>query len=125
MTITPDQAQALLHGTTPGPWGRTVMGALTDTDGKVLVNGPDWNMDDSDADLASVAPDMAETIAGMQWEYIFQEKVPISGQWKRILSTTTWPLDHCQDVLARMQSELPEKEYRLIRRLVGKPEVID
>lgn len=73
----------------------------------------------------NTAPELAQTIAGMRWEYIFQEKVPSAGPWKKILSTTTWPLDHCQDVLARMQSELPEKEFMLIRRLVSKPEVID
>ena len=147
MTIMPEQAQELLEDTTPAPWEvetvpemRYYDGETWETPGKIVVYADEVTLfvaadefvgdegDEHDNEknvrLAAAAPIMAEQIAGMQWEYIFQEKVPSGGPWTKILSTTTWPLDHCQDLLARMQSELPEKEFRLIRRLVSKPEEI-
>lgn len=145
--ITPKQAQELLEGTTPAPWEvetvpemRYYDGETWETPGKIVVHADEEQLfvaadefvgdegDEHDNEknvrLAAAAPTLARMVAGMQLEYIFQEKVPSAGPWKRILSTTTWPLDHCQYLLARMQSELPKKEYRLTRRLVSNPEEI-
>ena len=111
MTITPEQARELLDVATPGPWGRTGMGALTDTDGKVLVNGPDGNMDDSDADLAAAAPDLAQTIAGMRWEYGVEQAIGTT-QWFRSLP------------MAEAHAEV-RGAFRLVRRLVGPVDVTE
>lgn len=69
MNITPDQASELIYGATHGPWTRTTMGALMDTDGEYLVRGPDGNMHNADANLAAAAPDLAATIAGLTWQW--------------------------------------------------------
>ena len=119
MTITPDQAQTLLDGATPGPWGRTQMGALTDTDGKVLVHGPDGNMDDGDANLAAAAPDLAQTIAGMRWEYALETLWGTGHDWA---VTTGWfPTPE----RAWADLALDTGPTRIVRRLVSETEVID
>lgn len=123
MTITPDHARELLDVATPGPWGRTGMGVLTDTDGKVLVNGPDGNLDDSDATLAAAAPDLAETIAEMTYEYAAQIKE--GGEWFYLgLYGPDEPWGPEEDV-RDYHSRLALPGARLVRRLVGPVEVVE
>lgn len=89
MTITPDQARELLNAAKEG----------------------------HTADIRVSAPDMAETIAGMTWEYAVEhEHAP--GKWHRV---TEWgpeanPYQHGYG---------PGNDERIIRCLVGPVEVID
>ena len=126
MTITPDQARELLYGATPGPWGRTGMGALTDTDGKVLVHDPDGNMDDSDANLAAAAPDLAQTIAGMTEEWGVSRAnalFPVREEEHPMGAHFTPDRAEAEGVRDRMAKLNPHTHYRLVRRLVGPVEV--
>ena len=84
MTITPDQARELLDGATQGPW-RALHDQWEDEDGTpcedfYVLGGPDGILHTEDFDpdthnpvantaLAAAAPALAQTIAGMRWEY--------------------------------------------------------
>lgn len=129
MTITPDQASELLDGATPGPWGRTGMGALTDTDGKALVTDPDGNMSSADADLAAAAPDMAETIAGMTEEWGVDANgdalFPVREEGHPMGSYFTPDRAEAEVVRARMAKLNPHVNYLLVRRMVSVAEVIE
>ena len=81
--MTPDQARALLVGTTPGQWewreGKDQNGefvalsgpdgadALRTWDGDLYASGIDGT--DADKALAAAAPDMARALAGMREEW--------------------------------------------------------
>ena len=119
MNITPDQARALLDGATPGPW------CLRETD--VLMNARAFHIrkvgqpgirvrattygHNDDPELIAAAPDMAETIAEMQWEYGVEQAT----------GTTRW-------FRSRPMAEAHAEAwgaFRLVRKLVGPVEVID
>lgn len=72
MNITPDQARALLDGATPGPW---TMHRYVPED-FIRVTGEDLKdiaangvVEDGDARIIAAAPDLAQTIAGMNEEW--------------------------------------------------------
>lgn len=125
MTITPDQARALLDGATPGPW------CLRETD--VLMNARAFHIrkvgqpgirvsattygHNDDPELIAAAPDMAETIAGMRWQYGAQ-----CGSDNRLI----WRVrqEDAESLVASMSRIYPEGSCRLVRRLVGPVEVV-
>lgn len=120
MTITPQQAQALLEGTIPGPWewvdcdddgGGTHM-ALRNPDGEKALHTVDAESYASwvegtpeDLRLAAAAPDLAHTIAEMRWEYGVEQAI----------GTTQWFRSR---PMAEAHAEV-RGAYRLVRRLVG------
>lgn len=66
--MTPDQARALLDGTTPGPWEwrwDTGLTSLFGAKGESVAT----DLEVQDSDLASAAPTLAAMIAGMRPEY--------------------------------------------------------
>lgn len=131
MTITPQQAQELLEGTTPGPWIKTQEG-LSHPVGyvidRVLYDSSDYQgaVDDPNADLVCAAPDMAEQIAGMRPEYRAEFQTA-AGQWfptpHRCSCSSGWGT---KQQAARHAADWKADGYaaRIVRRLVSKPEEI-
>lgn len=125
MTVTPDQALELLDGATPGPW-RALHDQWEDEDGTpcedfYVLGGPDGILytEDFDPDthnpvantaLAAAAPDLAQTIAEMRWEYGVEQAT----------GTTQWFRSR---PMAEAHAEV-RGAFRLVRRLVGPVEVI-
>lgn len=66
--------------------------------------------------------DMAETIAGLRWEYAVQYKTP--GGWKYTYESWDCRWQDSQAVQeVRALRDHPGQETRIVRRLVSKPEV--
>lgn len=139
MTITPDQAQNLLDGATPGPWvwqtneydSRNAGGPNRDYDslgpkgGKPALETQDgedyasWvNISEADKELIAAAPDMAQTIAGMEWQWSVERLTEDGSLW---LIDRPWTCD-------RELAETWLRKYdgsRLVRQLVGPVEVAE
>lgn len=140
MTITPDQAQNLLDGATPAPWvwqtneydSRNAGGpnrgydSLGPKGGKPALETQDgedyasWvNISEADKELIAAAPDLAQTIAGMRWEYALETLWGTCHDWA---VTTGWfPTPE----RAWADLALDTGPTRLVRRLVSETEVID
>lgn len=127
MTIAPDQAAELLAGTTPGPWVKR-----RDRDGgqlPVVVSTPRGDRHhimtaepacseeraQADTGLIAAAPDLAQTIAGMRWEYRVEEW---SGEY-------WYPCETWTDDFSLYDGCTPRKTERLVRRLAGPAEVTE
>ena len=84
--ITPDQAQTLLDGATPGPWKKrrdrdgtpiaVVVSAGPTDRHHIMTAEPACSEERAQADtgLIAAAPALAQTIAGMKTEYAVQTK---------------------------------------------------
>lgn len=137
--MTPEQARELLDGAQPGPW----KAVDEDDNGK---KRPDTSrlmrsasgeylgiMHGQDAHLAAAAPDLAETIAEMHWEYAVQA-MDEDGKWlgidKNGLAThahgfVVWHIsqrDARESLLDLVEQEAPT---RIVRRMVTDPEVVE
>lgn len=119
MNITPEQARKWRDDARPGPW--YVHTAPGDPDGTFIYDdmghmciavepaGSDYL--EADLTLAAAAPDLAQTIAGMRWEYGVEQAT----------GTTQW-------FRARPMAEAHAQVhgcFRLVRRLVGPVEVAE
>ena len=116
MTITPDQADQWAQTATDGPWC-----VHTDPDGTLIHDdtgnmciaveqaGSDYRK--ADLDLAAAAPDLAQTIAGMRWEWGVEQAT----------GTTQW---FGSRPMAEAHAEV-RGAFRLVRRLVGPVEVAE
>ena len=113
---TPDEARALLDGTTPGPWH---VNPRHSGDG---LPPDEVARAEADAALIAAAPALAATIAGMREEWGAERQ--IRGRWIRIVFAlnTLWTddraiaesaVDDCRDL------GLPA---RIVRRYVTEPE---
>lgn len=131
--MTPDEARALLDGTTPGPWevdhDHAWEPGVWSPDG--IVFGPYYDREDmeqweagnaADLLLAAAAPVLAAMIDGMREEWGAERQV--RGRWVRIVFAlnTLWTddraiaesaVDDCRDL------GLPA---RIVRRYVTEPE---
>lgn len=133
-SISPEQAQELLEGSEPGHW-------------KVIAEYPDGEprpddshviytlgceyvgiVNGSHSHLAAAAPDLAETIAGMRYEYTVYvylgEKHIIQWSFEEDSHVGEWTddLDKAEYVRDALIKE--GRRARLVRRLVSDPEVI-
>lgn len=123
MTITPDQARELLDGATNGPWAKRC-----DQDGNPLPVVVSTSRGDrhhimtadpaasparqqADTALIAAAPDLAQAIAGMRWEYGVEQAT----------GTTQWFRSR---PMAEAHAEV-RGAFRLVRRLVGPAEVVE
>lgn len=81
--ITPEKAKEMLEGATPGPWDWdagddriplvSVDGYGTVAQGIGLYDDHVWvDCGDKDGALVAAAPELAQQIAGMHWEYAVQ-----------------------------------------------------
>lgn len=129
MTITPDQAQELLDVATPGPW-RALHDQWEDGDGTpcedfYVLGGPDGILHTEDFDpdthnpvanttLAAAAPDLAQTIAGMEWQWSVEKHD--GHRWSRHGGWVG------PESIARLRLRKVREDgetARLVRRLVG------
>ncbi|WP_130841639.1 hypothetical protein [Corynebacterium neomassiliense] len=119
MTITPDQARALLNGASPGPWDEDTSNILN-SDGDALLS--DWSFGDPhwynalDITLMAAAPDLAQAIAGMRWEY--------GVQWDEDhISWLGTNLPECRRSVEANRDE--DLSPWVVRRLVGPVEEVE
>lgn len=120
MTTTPDQANQWAQRATDGPWMLNPHGCILVDDGTddppgphgfigtMYRNDPD---DTANGELMAAAPDLAQTIAGMRWEYGAEQAT----------GTTQW---FGSRPMAEAYAEA-RGAYRLVRRLVGPVEVTE
>ena len=120
MTITPDQADQWAQTATDGPWY-----VHTDPDGTLIHDdtgnmciaveqaGSDYRK--ADLDLAAAAPDLAQTIAGMRWEYRTEEW---SGNY-------WYPCEEWDADASLHEGYISRDGERIVRRLVGPVEVVE
>ena len=119
--MTPEEAQALDPGTTPGPWeAYTVPGdrttadyaAVSLDDREMVVPPRNGGMGTAlDAHLIAAAPDMRATIAAQTWEYGVEQAT----------GTTRW---FRSKAMADAHAET-YGAYLLVRRPVGPVEVVE
>lgn len=139
--MTPEEAHKLREKATPGPWRTTKevqCGCCMRVEASsALVCIPDID----DAPLVAAAPDLAELVAGMHYEYAAQ--VGHDGR-KKIVTDSDGGLWPCGEINGEMQhwhrdrkdaqdyadcwnshySKRTGATARVVRRLVGDPEVV-
>lgn len=122
--VSPERARELREGTTPGPWEtERIDGAL-----HVLVPSGNGAPEEADLPLIAAAPDLAEIVAGMTYEYTVYV---YSGD--RIIMQCGFEDDEVAGwtdnwtVAAYLRESLIEdgRDARLVRRLVSAPEVVE
>ena len=131
MTITPDQAQTLLDGATPGPWKKrrdrdgtpiaVVVSAGPTDRHHIMTAEPACSEERAQADtgLIAAAPDLAQTIAGMTAQYAVQSKTGALTQLyygRDVIWTDT-------ELTARQVAH--EIGGTVVRRFVTDPEVVE
>lgn len=137
----PEQAQELLTGAEPGPWEamKEYIDGEPRPDTSCLIHTHDGKylgiMHGKDATLTAAAPDLAETIAGMRYEYAVQVSADGGESWRfahGVTKTTFDPIKPCwwfrteeeaQD-FAKFRATKPGKS-RVVRRLVTDVEVVE
>lgn len=133
--ISPERAKELREGAQPGPW--VYNRPIVETDGgrgQLAAADPEYGVIGAgDGPLVAAAPDLAETIAEMHWEYAVQAKDE-DGKWlgidKNGLAThaygfVVWHLslrDARESLLDLVEQEAPT---RVVRRMVTDPEVVE
>lgn len=131
MTITPDQARELLDGATPGPWEALFDNEAIETDASTVLCNTDgaveWGRNtEHDVPLAAAAPELAQTIAGMRWEYGVEQHTLDNPHWHTAIPYDRgFDQDKCTQLAETFRANNPHNKYRIVRRLVSKPEVID
>ena len=129
--MTPDQARALLDGTTPGPWqwregkdqngeyvalcGPDEADALRTWDGDLYASGVHGT--NADKALAAAAPTLAAMLAGMR------EGWGVAVTYPGLAEVVEWGYSQAGALEeAEMASTAPGAEYRVVRRYVTEPE---
>ena len=139
MTVTPDQALDLLDGATPGPW-RALHDQWEDEDGTrcedfYVLGGTDGILHTEDFDpdthnpvanttLAAAAPDLAQTIAGLRWEYAVED---LNGDFLDLNDDAYSDVEILWTWSREVAEEMHAAEYgsTLVRRLAGPVEVVE
>lgn len=126
--MTPGQAQELLKRATPGPW------ELERIDGMLHIFLPTGNgaPEEQDMPLIAAAPELAELVANLRYEYAVQvEYADGETEYARSFLTATpsiadaWWTDKPNKGLAAKWQENALCNARIVRRLVGEPEVVE
>lgn len=129
--MTPEEARELLERATPAPWQVHIRDRhfLGETETWLYVGDTpalSW--------LMSAAPVLAEQIASMHYEYAVQGP---DGRWvretdDRNLALTIDPMSalrHCHPRIIERLAEAASAqfgcEFRIVRRLVSEPEVVE
>jgi hypothetical protein len=137
--MTPEEAQALEPGTTPGPWT-----ARHGSDNTSYVQEAEWfsaigsaefghveaEYTPADANLIAAAPDMRATIANLRWEYGVEQDNPMCnhiehGADPTQCRTIAWAPD---EDTARSHAAMrfrADRHPRIVRRMVGPVEVVE
>ena len=116
--MTPEEARALLDGTTPGPWFfDDDMAGRMHKIGPIVPAGTELECTTDDAALAAHAPDMAAMIAGMREEW------GVAVTYPGLSEVVEWGFGTRDG--AEAEGESLDTEYRIVRRYVTEPEVIE
>lgn len=129
--MTPEKAQQLLDDATPWTWEVRYTGiAFELSDGDTALIG---DPDDKSGHLIAAAPELAEIVAGLRYEYAVQ----VNGrEWLRnndegrfvLTGDPMRALRHYHPgvaaAIAKGASAQFSCECRVVRRLVGEPEVV-
>lgn len=134
--MTPEKARELRDLSSPGPWiiGRHKYAdahRIYDRRGNLIA----WGARGFNADLMAAARDLARIVAGLRYEYAVQNTE--TGAFLReesdgaVISTSDpaaadWDMtsEEADSYAAWMTGE-ELVEYRVVRRLVGSPEVVE
>lgn len=74
----------------------------------------------------NTAPDLAQTIAGMQWEYGVEQHTLDNPHWHTAIPYDRgFDQDKCTQLAGTFRANNPHNKYLVVRRLVGEPEAID
>lgn len=137
--MTPELAKELLDAATPGPWERRQCGERHGYGGAPLcgaeIVGPIHAecIDAATADLAAAAPALAELVAGLRYEYAVQVKegrgyTQYASSYRSLtteLKDALWEDEPNRALAERWWARLPTCTVRVVRRLVGDPEVAE
>lgn len=133
--MTPEGAQALEHGLTPGGWnvdgdeyGDEILSVLAVTYDGQLIRGrrvAEEIDNPHDARLIAAAPDMCATVAEMRWEYGVEVRHDEDSEWQH---TGPWwdTIEKARAWRGRAVIRIgqPYTHDRIVRRLVGPVEVV-
>ena len=115
--MTPEEARTLLEDATPGPWRvgeKAGCGCcMRVTAPAALVCTPSTD----EAPLVAAAPELAELVAGLRYEYAVHEDV---GYWRQ---RGEW-FDTVEEATDYRDMKREEAPMCIVRRLVGDPEVV-
>lgn len=114
--MTPDEARALLDGTTPGDeWHYQVKwGAVRNISPIDIIPGGELDVTEEDAALIVAAPEMAAMIAGMRTEYRTEEW---QGSYPGWVPTSPWT--------AEKPAGSTDPNTRIVPRYIAEPEVTE
>lgn len=145
--MTPEKAQELLRAAQPGPWEysypivKTKGGA-----GLLTAADPEYGVIDAgDGPLVAAAPELAETVANMHWEYAVEARMLADAAPNTWMPCDAWGLTGYDSVRANEPWAGPRKwravgaaemcagnaraygdrDVRITRRLVTDREVIE
>lgn len=129
--MTPETAQSLEPGTTPGPWRTTYDNEVIESNTSTVLYNTDgaveWGHNiEHDVPLIVAAPDMRATIAAQTWEYGVEVRGDEDIEWLRI--GPWWPTVEKARAYrghAILRLGTPYSHDRVIRRLVGPVEVVE
>lgn len=135
--ITPDKARELLDGTTPGPWHVHTRDRHIDGETETWLYVGDTPALSVDHQLMSAAPELAELVAGLRYEYL----VAVGPEHSPVYATmnsqgrfvgTTLPLadrwatkGEAQSLVDELREGNENSTARVVRRLVSEPEVAE
>lgn len=132
--MTPDKARELLENAAPGRWEYKDYTVYTNAGRDVLTipDGVYGMIQEQDGPLVAAARDLAELVAGLRYEYAVQvtdkDGSVLYAKSYRTLSgdiEEAWWQDEPNEKLAeKWWSKIPACRVRILRRLVGDPEVV-
>ena len=131
--ISPERARELREGAQPGPW--VYNRPIVETNGGrglLTAADPEYGViDEGDGPLVAAAPELAETIAGMHWEYAMQG-LDDYGVWRFSDFTGRLLFAHETDRTSWYREPITQKHierikpgWRIVRRMVTDPEVVE
>lgn len=138
--MTPEGARELLDGRTPSPWWWCENDYPEVTVYHEKYGTIAKSVDIEEADLVCAAPALAEIVAGLRYEYAAQVRRGTASPWLYVLqnghfskrgSTSVWckkrkGCDNAiRSALKRKDVGADTVEFRIVRRLVSEPEVVE
>lgn len=125
--MTPDEARALLDGTTPGPWIPSRSGYIGSAAGVMIHDGHVLGDTDADTCLIAAAPTLAALRAGMHTEYRAEYQAA-GGRWfptpRRCSCASGWGAKH-QAEHSAADWKADGYATRIVRRYVTTEEEIE
>ena len=110
--MTPEEAQKLLDGTSPGPWEHSNPDGITEISASGNAIATDANP--KDAPLIVAAPGMAAMIANMRTEYAVEYQPNPDPEWYRVSDwSEEYPL---------VEGEELNPRERIVKRYVTAPQ---